>query len=60
MWMDIFGKKVWRQNQNPCDSNVVWVPVEALEWIKPIGVSLSTRETKEQIEKLIFMWLGYS
>ena len=58
MWMHIFGKKIWRQSQNPCDSNVVWVPVEAPEWIKPIDVSWSTKGTKEYMEKFIFMWLG--
>ena len=38
-------------------SNIVWVPVEALEGIKPIDVSWSTKGTKEQMENLSFMWL---
>ena len=35
-------------------SNIVWVPMEVLKRIKPIGVSWSTRGTYEQIEKLKF------
>ena len=54
IWKKNYGSRV----KNPCDSNVVQVPVEASEGIKPIGVSQPIRGTKEQMEKLIFMWLG--
>ena len=50
MWMHIFGKNLWRQSQNPCDSNVVQVPVEAPKGIKPIGVSWCIRGTIEQMD----------
>ena len=45
--MHIFAKGYEGIVKNPCYSNVVWVPVEAPKGIKLIGVSWSTRGTKE-------------
>ena len=39
-------------------SNIVWVLIEAPKSIKPIGVSWFTKGTKEQMERLSFIWLG--